>query len=177
LRFYPRSPARELWGVDINANDISWCQQWLSPPLLFAVGSTSPHLPFADGYFDFVYCGSVFTHMTDLADAWLLEIKRVLSDGGHAYITIHDKHTVNVLMTEYRYRPDFRWLTGQLDSPDVLPVLATNYAYLAVGVEPLVQVFYDVDFLTRKWSQYGGKFLSVAEEAYSFQTALLWQKL
>jgi hypothetical protein len=59
----------------------------------------------------------------------------------------------------------------------VLPVLATNYAYLAVGVEPLVQVFYDVDFLTRKWSQYGGKFLSVAEEAYSFQTALLWQKL
>src|ERR671910_838891 len=36
LRFYPHIPGRsELWGVDISAKHISWCQQNLSPPLLF----------------------------------------------------------------------------------------------------------------------------------------------
>lgn len=29
-------------------------------------------LKFADGYFDVIYGGSVFTHIDDLADAWFL---------------------------------------------------------------------------------------------------------
>lgn len=36
LRFYPNVTNKsELWGVDINAKHIVWCQQHLSPPLLF----------------------------------------------------------------------------------------------------------------------------------------------
>src|SRR5215204_2672837 len=37
LRHYPRIPDKtELWGVDINAKHIAWCQQNLSPPIRFA---------------------------------------------------------------------------------------------------------------------------------------------
>jgi SAM-dependent methyltransferase len=81
----------EIWGVDISAEHIIWCQQHLSPPFNFAAVTTSPHLPFEDGYFDLIYCGSVFTHIADLADAWLLELKRIARPGGKLYVTVHDR--------------------------------------------------------------------------------------
>src|SRR5579872_3267352 len=65
----------ECWGADIDARAITWCQQYLSPPFHFVTCTTLPHLPFEDGYFDFLYAGSVFTHITDLADMWLLELR------------------------------------------------------------------------------------------------------
>src|SRR5262249_55699079 len=46
----------EVWGVDISARHIIWCQEHLSPPFNFATVTTAPHLPFEDGYFDLIYC-------------------------------------------------------------------------------------------------------------------------
>jgi ubiquinone/menaquinone biosynthesis C-methylase UbiE len=74
----------EVWGVDISAHHIIWCQEQLSPPFNFVTVTTMPHLPFEDGYFDLIYCGSVFTHISDLADAWLLELKRIMRPGENA---------------------------------------------------------------------------------------------
>lgn len=83
LRFYPYVEGHsELWGVDVSAKHISWCQRFLSPPFLFTTTTTAPHLPFEDNYFDLVYSGSVFTHITDLADTWLLELRRIVRRGG-----------------------------------------------------------------------------------------------
>ena len=92
----------EIWGLDINAEQIFWCKQHLDPPFHFATTTTIPHLPFEDGYFDFVYAGSVFTHIDDLADSWLLELRRVLSRDGRLYVTIHDNRTIELLNTLYR---------------------------------------------------------------------------
>jgi ubiquinone/menaquinone biosynthesis C-methylase UbiE len=90
----------EIWGVDISAPKIVWCQENLMPPFNFATVTILPHLPFEDRYFDFIYCGSVFTHIDDLAEAWLLELKRVLRPGGRAYVTVHDKHTADLIINE-----------------------------------------------------------------------------
>jgi SAM-dependent methyltransferase len=90
----------EVWGVDIQAELIIWCQQHLSPPFKFATVTTAPHLPFEDRYFDLIYCGSIFSHIDDLADAWLLELKRILQPGGRLYITVHDKHSLQQYKTE-----------------------------------------------------------------------------
>jgi ubiquinone/menaquinone biosynthesis C-methylase UbiE len=79
---------REIWGADMFAESIVWCQQHLSPPFWFTTTTSLPHLPFEDGYFDFLYAGSVFTHIADLADAWLLELRRVVRPGGRLYLTI-----------------------------------------------------------------------------------------
>jgi ubiquinone/menaquinone biosynthesis C-methylase UbiE len=67
-----------MWGVDINARHINWCQLNLRPPFSFATTTTAPQLPFEDGYFDLIYSGSVFTQLSDLADAWILELRRVV---------------------------------------------------------------------------------------------------
>jgi len=101
----------EIWGVDISARHIVWCRENLNPPFNFATVTTQPHLPFEDRYFDLIYCASVFTHIDDLADAWLLELKRVMRPGGHAYVTVHDKHTQDLLINHLDrvpYADDFR---------------------------------------------------------------------
>src|SRR5262249_14830477 len=71
-RLFPRLEAVEYWGVDTKARHVAWCQQHLCPPSNFATTTPFSHLPFEDDSFDVVYCGSVFTHMSELADAWLL---------------------------------------------------------------------------------------------------------
>ena len=93
----PYSDENEIWGTDISADHIYWASKYLNPPFHFAVNTTLAHLPFEDKYFDLIYAGSVFTHIDNLNETWLLEMRRVLSDRGLLYITIHDNDTVRIL--------------------------------------------------------------------------------
>jgi SAM-dependent methyltransferase len=177
LRFFPADPERsELWGVDVDANFVVWCQQHLGPPMNFATITTSPHLPFEDNYFDLVYCASVFTHISDLADAWFAEVRRVVREGGYAYVTIHDKHTLDLLFTEYKDRRGFVDFVEQLRRFDERTnVRSLDYASFAVGADPYSQVFYDIDALLAKWSRLM-TVVSTTEEAHDHQTAVLFRK-
>src|SRR6185437_620486 len=83
-------------GVDIWASAILWCKEWLSPPFHFATTTICPHLPFEDRYFDFIFAGSVFTHIEDLTDAWFLELRRILRPGGKLYFSVNDRHAIAV---------------------------------------------------------------------------------
>jgi SAM-dependent methyltransferase len=171
----------EIWGVDINARCIKWCQQNLSPPFKFATITTAPHLPFEDGYFDFIYCASVFTHIDDLADAWLLELKRVTVPGGRIFITVHDKHTADLIMNHpeecrnHAHRID--WFRSLLKSYDKKTNF-TKFGYDMFSIYPggpQSQVFYDMDFLRRHWERILDV-LSVTPEANGYQTAILLKK-
>jgi len=174
LRFYPHKSGRsEVWGVDIEAEYITWCQHHLSPPFLFAMATTSPHLPFEDNYFDLIYSGSVFTHISELADTWLLELRRILRRGGYAYITIHDKRTVELLSNNKDLNYELYEMVRQFD--EHTSVCSRNYAYFSIGADPHSQVFYDREYLVQKWSKFA-KVVSVTPEAYRYQTAILLQK-
>jgi ubiquinone/menaquinone biosynthesis C-methylase UbiE len=171
----------EIWGLDINARCIKWCQQSLSPPFKFATITTTPHLPFEDNYFNFTYCGSVFTHIDDLADAWLLELKRITAPGGRIFITVHDKHTADLVMNHpeecrpYAHRIDwFRSLLMSFDTKANFTKLDYSMFSIYPG-GPLSQVFYDIDFLHRHWEGIL-EVLSITPEAYGFQTAILLKK-
>lgn len=195
LRFYPRKrDGQELWGVDISAQYINWCQNHLSPPFLFATTTTLPHLPFEDNYFDLVYCGSVFTHVTDLADAWFLEIRRVLRKRGHAYITIQDKSSMQTLLARFRATPHDvahsarSWVKVDGEpgtSPGLLHAIneadvatgasSKDFAIFAFATDPFSNIFYDAEYLVNKWSRFA-EIVSVTPAAYGCQTALLWRK-
>jgi ubiquinone/menaquinone biosynthesis C-methylase UbiE len=171
----------EIWGADISADHILWCQQYLSPPFHFVTVTTAPHLPFEDNYFDLIYCGSVFTHIADLADAWLLELRRIVKSGGHLYITVHDKHTAALIMNDPQKIYDTgatvnEWTRNLLLSFDKEQhFVGKNYNMFTISRGPDSQVFYDVDYLRRHW---GGmmKVLTVKQEAFGYQTALVLQK-
>jgi SAM-dependent methyltransferase len=176
LRHLRDGSQRELWGVDINAQRITWCQQHLVPPLRFATTTTLPHLPFPDEYFDLVYAISVFTHISELADAWFLELLRVLRTGGNIYLTIHDEHSIEVLLDGHRAETTPGELVELLVRFDKeTRTLSRDWVYFAVHADPGAQVFYKRDDLVRRWSQLA-EFRDAKEEAVGYQTALLFAK-
>jgi ubiquinone/menaquinone biosynthesis C-methylase UbiE len=67
-----------------------------APELRYNDNSATPAL--RGQYFDLIYCGSVFTHIDDLADAWLLELRRITRPGGRIYVTVHDKHRADLMI-------------------------------------------------------------------------------
>jgi len=95
----------EYWGFDIVKKGIDWCQRRISTKFgnfhfqhsdvynkhynpNGKIQAENFHFPFDDGYFDFIFLTSVFTHMhpSDLEN-YLSEISRVLKTGGKCLIT------------------------------------------------------------------------------------------
>ena len=85
------SPSRnpiEWYGSDIDREAIGWCQKNLASTGQFVVNKPMPPLPFDDGFFDFVFSISVFTHIPeDMQFAWLSELRRVLKVGATALLS------------------------------------------------------------------------------------------
>ena len=131
--------------------------------------------------FQLTYCGSVFTHIDDLADPWLLELKRVTAPGGRIFITVQDKHTADLVMNypeecrSYSHRID--WFRSLLMSYDKrVNFTKSDYAMFSIYPGgPQSQVFYDIDFLRRHWERILDV-LSVTPEANGYQTAILLKK-
>ncbi len=172
LRFVPRPAECECWGVDIKARHIAWCHEHLSPPFFFTATTTLPHLPFEDQYFDLIYCSSVFTHIGDLPDSTLLELRRILSPGGLIYLTVHDEHSVNALFVRFQER-GLAQMLRRIDAET--GILNSGYELFYIGTEPWTLVFYDSGYLTEKWSRFM-EIVSVTPEAMDYQTALLLRK-
>jgi ubiquinone/menaquinone biosynthesis C-methylase UbiE len=164
---------REIWGVDINAEHIIWCQRNLSPPFHFATTTTLPHLPFEDRYFDFIYAGSIFTHIADLADAWLLELRRVTRPNGMIYITLHDNTSIRILRESDR-QP---WLTDMLKGFErTTDITHGKFSMFTLNRGPnSAQVFYDIDYFRRKWNRLF-RIRSVTQEGHGYQTAVLLER-
>jgi SAM-dependent methyltransferase len=72
----------EFWGCDIHKPSIDWAARNLSPPFHFLHNDALPPLDLPDDSFDLIYGISVFTHLTDSWAPWLLEMRRLLKDGG-----------------------------------------------------------------------------------------------
>lgn len=174
---HPLTETCEIWGTDINASSIIWCQQHLSPPFHFTTTTIFPHLPFEDQYFGLVYAGSVFTHIDDLADAWFLELRRVLRRGGRLYITLHDRRTVDLVSNEQN---DQSWIVQfrkyVRSFPEYDKFSRSNFGMFSLRRCHNVQVFYDIEFLSRKLKPFF-QVLSVTEEAYGKQSAMVLERI
>ncbi len=77
----------EFWGCDISGPCIDWLSAHFQPPFHFVQNNEAPPLPFESDYFDLIYCVSVFTHLADTWEIWLLELRRILKPEGTALIT------------------------------------------------------------------------------------------
>jgi SAM-dependent methyltransferase len=72
----------ELWGSEIDAASVEWLERHLSPPVKVVLHGERPPIPVEDGHFDLIYAMSVFTHITFEWSAWMLEMHRLLAEGG-----------------------------------------------------------------------------------------------
>ena len=71
---------RELYGIDLSEKMLSVAESKLSGKVRLVLGD-SEHLPFADNFFDVVYCNDSFHHYP-APEKVIQEVKRVLKPGG-----------------------------------------------------------------------------------------------
>ncbi len=116
-----------LHGIDVEYPLINWCQENITQPQFHFYQVDiynqryNPHgvfkaseykLPFPDGYFDFTFLTSVFTHMLPKdVENYLSEISRTLKLGGKCFITYF---LLNQDSLKLMLRPDSRF-NFQLD--------------------------------------------------------------
>jgi SAM-dependent methyltransferase len=80
--FLEEAEEGDFWGADLDEASIDWLERELSPPLHGWRSAEWPPLGLEHGSFDLIWAVSVFTHLTDNASAWLLELQRLLKPDG-----------------------------------------------------------------------------------------------
>lgn len=95
-------PRTRVTGVDIDADNIRWCQANM-PSGQFVTGPLSPPMPLPDGSFDLAIGNSVFTHLAeDQQFLWLEELRRVTRSGAILLMSIHGAS----IMALYKFRSE-----------------------------------------------------------------------
>ena len=94
-------PGAEVFGSDYNAEAMQWCTDAV-PGIHFTLNGLLPPLPFAPGFFDFIYSISVFTHLSESAiHQWIDELYRITHSGSILAITTNgDSFTEKLLPDE-----------------------------------------------------------------------------
>jgi SAM-dependent methyltransferase len=86
-----------LHGTDYNPALVTWCRANI-PFARFQVNGLDSPLEKPSASFDFIYCLSVFTHLSEsLQRFWMGELSRVLKPGGLLLITTHGDHYLPML--------------------------------------------------------------------------------
>jgi SAM-dependent methyltransferase len=94
-----------FYGTDLNPDLIHWCQAKLGKLAEFRTNGLVPPLDYPDGYFDFIYSISVFTHLSEhVQEDWMGELHRVLKKNGLLLITVHGEWRINDLDPEEQSR-------------------------------------------------------------------------
>lgn len=93
----------DAWGCDFSPENIQWNKTHLPPTIKTFLNNANPHLPFPDGYFDVITAFSVFTHIDQFEDAWLLELRRITRDDGLLYLTTQNDAMWKIAPTRPSY--------------------------------------------------------------------------
>ncbi len=177
------TPIQTIWGVDVWASAIRWCQEHL-PPFRFATTTVTPHVPFPDGTFGLIYAGSVWTHLDDLAEAWFLECHRLLRPGGRLYFTINDRLSTKYFeglptaaMIERVEGLDGwqRWIDFLHSSPEYAAFLKGEAQMISLGRPGICHVLWDLDYLKARLG-HGWVWHSATPGAYGNQTGVVLER-
>lgn len=183
------APGTQLWGTDIWSSAILWCQDHLTPPMYFATNTVAPSLPFEDRSFDLVFCGSLFTHIDDLAEAWFLELHRILRPGGRLYFSINDRHAVRVFdgnADPEAYARYYERTGGKEEWDGFIEFLHQHPDYerfrrgdaymVTMGRSVTSHVMWDTDVLCERLA-YGYRKCAITPESYGHQTTVLLERI
>jgi SAM-dependent methyltransferase len=93
-RYILALPGVQLTGVDVDPDNIAWCQANF-PQSRWQTIALRPPTPFANASFDLAVGLSVFTHLKEPdQNLWLAELQRVIRPGGWALMTIHGEGSI-----------------------------------------------------------------------------------
>jgi SAM-dependent methyltransferase len=170
--FYHQSSAWDVWSCDFKLTSFRWNREHLPAGIKCFQNMYFPFLPIPDGYFDFISAFSVFTHIDETEEMWLLELARILKAGGAIILTIHNDATWHSMGGELRK-------SVERDRPDLasLPSLpdGRHVAQWRDDDPYRCNVFHSNGYLRRNW----GRFFEVVQIIDRFagaQAAVLLRK-
>ena len=138
----------EIHGSDYNPTLINWCQKELRFAK-FSINQLAPPLQYDDARFDLIYALSVFTHFPEpLQFAWLDELARILTPGGHLLFSTHGKADYALLNDKERERFLANELVVRYEEVSGTNMCAAFHPELFVR-EQLSQGFDVIDFIFR----------------------------
>ncbi|CAN5713830.1 hypothetical protein BH11VER1_BH11VER1_26510 [soil metagenome] len=85
--FAPEAREAEFWGCDIDLRSVMWMNRHFSPPFRVFQNRESATLPLESDSFELVYATSVFSHLNETWNQWLMELRRILRPGGYAFLS------------------------------------------------------------------------------------------
>ncbi len=147
IRNFQDAPAScQLYGTDIDSEQISWCKKNL-PHVLWSTNGYQPPLPYADNTFDLIYAISVFTHLNEeFQHSWLRELRRIAKPGGTIILTVLGEHSISQLAPSHQSRIHsygFLFLTG-----------ATGRLKLDKLPDFYQMAYHTQEYIRREWSAY-----------------------
>lgn len=92
-----QNPSISTFGCDINRAHVVWCNGQLPSLCTVFQNHSIPTLPLQDNSVDLISAYSVFTHIEAFETTWLMELYRLLSPGGIAWLTFHTDMTLEVM--------------------------------------------------------------------------------
>jgi ubiquinone/menaquinone biosynthesis C-methylase UbiE len=171
-----RFPDATVWGVDADSKSVSWAAHNIGDKAKFLTTTFHPHLPFESRSFDFIFSGSVFSHIDDLALAWFLELRRVLKKGASQFLTIQDETTIQIVLDKAF---EDNWLAQFAFPPHIERVardlLAGRISSFAYNRASYPHVYYNSAELVRSLSHYFSE-VHIEKQAYGYQTGLILTK-
>jgi SAM-dependent methyltransferase len=183
----PAAPSAQVWGADIWSEAIMWCQDNL-PSCRFVTTTMVPHLPFEDRSVDLVCCGSLFTHLDDLADMWFMELRRIIRPGGRLYFSVNDRAAVKIFdgggdpadYPRYQNRSGGRanwdaFIAGVTAEPEYQRFRRGDAYMVTLGRSMNAHVLWDSDVLCDRLT-WGWRRVSVTPRAYGHQSVILLER-
>ncbi len=163
--FAAQTDIPEIWGSDINGRHVRWLYEHLPHTVKPIFNHCIPAIPIPDKSVDIISAFSVFTHIDTFETCWLAELRRILSDDGIAYLTVHNEDTWaaireriddpsnRLVQSILKIDPDF----GDKLQKD-LPDTKTVYRFSDSGPYR-AQVFHSNNYLQQVW----GRFFKIEE--------------
>ncbi len=163
--FAAQTEIAEIWGSDINGRHIRWLYEHLPHTVKPIFNHCIPSIPIPDKSVDVISAFSVFTHIDTFETCWLAELRRILSDDGIAYLTVHNEDTWaairdqidnpknRLIQSLLKIDPEFR---EKIEKE--LPDTKTVYRFSESGPYR-AQVFHSNNYLQQVW----GRFFDIVE--------------
>jgi SAM-dependent methyltransferase len=147
-RYFRWVPATRVTGIDIDPDNVAWCDANL-PFATFKATPLHPPSPLGDGQFDLLIGISVFTHLLEPeTHEWLRELGRIAAPGAILLMTVHGKATAaRSDLPEYVWHALKR--TGIADggpNPDLESSISVQHYYR--------NTFFSDEYIKRQWARY-----------------------
>jgi len=147
-RHFHTLPKVRLHGVDIDRDNIAWCQSSL-PFGQFTVIPLKPETDLPAGHFDLIIGISVFTHLDEESQfQWLEELQRVSRPGAILMLSVQGYALSGLLRVPERMlrQMEKKGFLIKGNNTQLDDVMGSNSHYL--------DILHSRDYLRQRWSEY-----------------------